>query len=167
METTTTPNHSAAQRSGPPRGRNRGPRNFENRSQDSRPPRQNSGSNPNPAQEPDQAADNVKNLAYVFWYFLVGCEAIYHFAKGLYLTAYFNLYEPFMQLISDESKRMYFGQALFNGEEWTWHFKYGLRGPAMLFTAWLLYRYLVSMKPWERFQKNNQRGGHRRNFNRR
>ena len=52
-------------------------------------------------------------------------------------------------MLTHPEKRQAFGESLFDMAEWQWHFQYGLRGPAMLFTAWLLYRYMKYLNPWD------------------
>jgi len=93
----------------------------------------------------------------ILWYFLIGSECIYHVFKGLYLTAYFSVYKPFMELINNPDSHMMLGQSLFSLAEWQYHFLYGLRGPTVLFGAYLLYKYTLYLSP---FKKKKGRSGH-------
>ena len=52
------------------------------------------------------------------------------------------------------------GLTLFSLQEWQYHFMFGLRGPMVLFGAYLLYRYTVYLSP---FQKKNASGRGRSN----
>jgi len=97
----------------------------------------------------------------LLWYFLMGTETIYHIFKGIYLTAIFTVYEPFMKIWNTpEGERAVVGANLFSPEEWSYHFLYGLRGPSVLFGAYLLYRYTCYISPFKqkkRYQKSSQR----------
>lgn len=102
------------------------------------------------------------NVPRVLLYFLMGTETIYHVFKGLYLTAVFTVYEPCMKILNTPiGERSVVGANLFSAEEWIYHFLYGLRGPSVLFGAYLLYRYTCYLSPFKSKQKNhrsNQKG---------
>jgi hypothetical protein len=86
----------------------------------------------------------------ILWYFLIGSETIYHIFKGLYLTAIFTVYEPFMKIWNTPvQERGVVGATIFSLDEWSYHFLYGLKGPSVLFGAYLLYRYTCYLSPFK------------------
>ncbi len=142
-----------------------GERSSQEREQAPREHRENRDrSNPTVQPAASTSQSDVQNVVQFVWYFTIGTESVYHFVKGLYLVAYFNLYEPFQKLVTDPSSHQYFGQNLFNMAEWSWHFQYGLRGPAMIFTAWLLYRYMKYLDPFKKKESIATQNHYRQNF---
>ncbi|MCJ8345116.1 hypothetical protein MJH12_06225 [bacterium] len=106
----------------------------------------------------------VKKVIGIIWYFLMGTESVYHLFKGLYLTAFFTIYLPFMNLMNSESSEHgVVGATLFSLEEWIKHFQFGIRGPMVLFTSYLLYKYTIYLSPFKK--KHNHRGGNRPSYN--
>lgn len=105
--------------------------------------------------------DNMVKKAFgFFWYFFMSVESIYHFFKGLYLTAYLSVYQPFMALkLANPTEHGVIGESLFSADAWLYHFQFGIRGPVMLFTAYLLYKYSLYLNPFKK--KSHNRGGHR------
>ena len=103
-------------------------------------------------------------ILHWLWYFLMGSEAIYHLFKGLYLTAIFTIYQPFMKIWNTPiEQRGVVGSTLFSFEEWTYHFVFGLRGPMVLFGAYLLYRYTCYLSPFKKKGPREQGHPHRGN----
>ncbi|MCO4782246.1 MAG: hypothetical protein KC646_07935 [Candidatus Cloacimonetes bacterium] len=112
-----------------------------------------------------KSQDNLVKKAFAFfWYFFMSVEAIYHLFKGLYLTAYLSVYQPFMDLKNAlPTERGVVGESLLSADAWLYHFQYGIRGPVMLFTAYLLYKYAQYLNPFKK--RSNQRGGNRVHHN--
>ncbi|PCJ19878.1 MAG: hypothetical protein COB02_06755 [Candidatus Cloacimonadota bacterium] len=107
--------------------------------------------------------NTVKKIAKTLWFYLMGTEAIYHLFKGLTLTAYFTVYQPFLKFVNTSSKEQdMIGASLFSLDAWVEHFRLGIRGPAVLFTAYLLYKYTMYLNPFKKkpFHKHNNRPHH-------
>ncbi len=91
-------------------------------------------------------------------YFLIGSECIYHIFKGLCLTALFVVYTPWQKISSmPMDDRGVVGATLFSLDEWSYHFLYGLRGPMVLFSAYLLYKYACHISPFKETKPKAQR----------
>ncbi len=116
--------------------------------------------------ETKEGRDNVKKWLGVIWYFIIGSETIYHIFKGLYLTWIFSIKIPMAKVLEridnldPQASTDMVGLTLFSLQEWQYHFMFGLRGPMVLFGAYLLYRYTVYLSP---FQKKNASGRGRSN----
>lgn len=104
-----------------------------------------------------EGRDNVKKWLGIIWYFIIGSETIYHIFKGLYLTWIFSIKIPMAKVLErvnnldPQASTDMVGLTLFSLQEWQYHFMFGLRGPMVLFGAYLLYRYTCYLSP---FKKN-------------
>lgn len=109
-----------------------------------------------------QARTNVRTWLRVIWYFIIGSETIYHIFKGLYLTWIFSIKIPMEKVLARvaESGPMLetdmVGMTLFSIQEWQYHFVFGLRGPMVLFGAYLLYKYTLYLSPFRKKGKGNR-----------
>ena len=116
--------------------------------------------------ETKEGRDNVKKWLGIVWYFIIGSETIYHIFKGLYLTWIFSIKIPMAKVLErinnldPQASTDMVGLTLFSLQEWQYHFMFGLRGPMVLFGAYLLYRYTVYLSP---FEKKNLSGRGRSN----
>lgn len=103
-----------------------------------------------------QARTNVRTWLGIIWYFIIGSETIYHIFKGLYLTWIFSIKIPMEKVLARvaESGPMLetdmVGMTLFSIQEWQYHFVFGLRGPMVLFGAYLLYKYTLYLSPFSK-----------------
>tara|TARA_Y100000589_G_scaffold148801_1_gene142146 strand:- start:388 stop:873 length:486 start_codon:yes stop_codon:yes gene_type:complete len=108
-----------------------------------------------------EGRDNVKKWLGIIWYFIIGSETIYHIFKGLYLTWIFSIKIPMAKVLEridnldPQASTDMVGLTLFSLQEWQYHFMFGLRGPMVLFGAYLLYRYTIYLSP---FNKKNDIG---------
>ena len=113
-----------------------------------------------------EGRDNVKKWLGIIWYFIIGSETIYHIFKGLYLTWVFSIKIPMAKVLErinnldPQASTDMVGLSLFSLQEWQYHFMFGLRGPMVLFGAYLLYRYTVYLSP---FNNKNSSGRGRTN----
>tara|TARA_B100000674_G_C37908540_1_gene947387 strand:+ start:800 stop:1288 length:489 start_codon:yes stop_codon:yes gene_type:complete len=113
--------------------------------------------------DPKEGRDNVKKWLGIIWYFIIGSETIYHIFKGLYLTWIFSIKVPMTKVLQrmpnwdPQASTDMVGLTLFSLQEWQYHFMFGLRGPMVLFGAYLLYRYTVYLSPFNK--KNNSSRG--------
>lgn len=108
-----------------------------------------------------EGRNNVRKWVGIIWYFVIGSETIYHIFKGLYLTWIFSIKIPMEKVLSrvgelgPQVDTDMVGMTLFSLQEWQYHFVFGLRGPMVLFGAYLLYRYTLYLSP---FRKSNDSG---------